>query len=284
LYNKSFENFKGAIGRDSANANQIISNYVTVKLLCAPIKAGVISIKRLGAIFACNVTFDVNIYSNESRDVPLYTIQVTSNAGRLTWSSVGEPIELPMYSENSEHLVYYFTYQNPGFAPKNNKFRCCGFNPTFNYTSPYFSKTVSDPRYRWYAYVNATSQTGNTLEAVNTCSGGFNDKAYGLLIDCEMKCSTADVLCYDLDFRHSSVALVLAHALRYKAGTILIQNILSSGRPNIYTLTGGERLMQENSRYKSEYANRVKWLVENIDLSATGCYECNKRFVKRSML
>lgn len=274
--------FQGNIGRDNAKTSTSINTYAAIKLLCNPLRGAVLRLKRIGAIFTGTGTFNVTVYNNLSTD-PITTIAVNAVNGQLKWTSLNDILELPLYSADVNYLEYYFVYESPGFLPRSNGFRCCSFMPNYNITNPSWRRT-NDQRYEWYQYVQATGVTGDTLDTIMADSYSFSDRAYGLMLDVEFKCNVRDMACYDTDFTNSNIPMVIAAAMRYKAGTILIQNILSAAKPNLYTMTGGERLMQENARYKKEYSARLDWLTQNMDLAKTGCVQCNPNLSKRSIL
>lgn len=130
------EPWQGIIGRDSIRATEAISNYAGVKILCAPVKSGVLRIKRIGTMFAGVGNLTLNVYNN-IQDAAVATLSVpTLNSDRVQWYTLPTPLELPMYDAQKEYVQYYFVYDNPGYNPKNNNFKCCTFNPSYNCHSP----------------------------------------------------------------------------------------------------------------------------------------------------
>lgn len=282
------KNFKGNIGRDESNNTETISNFAGLRMLFAPVKNGVFIIKRIGLYFNTTGTVDLQLFNNIDAAALQTFSGLNTEANRVKWNNLATPVSLPIYSTEKDYLEYFVLYGNPGFAPKNNKIKCgCGNQVariSFSCNSPVFDQTLTDERFTWNHWANITGVTGTTTDAIIAANAGFNDRAYGILIDGEIKCNMKDIACNDLDFDNSEVALVMAHALRYRAGQLLVDNILASGNINRYTMLDRERLYGQRSRYAKEYTSRIEWLKENMDWQGTGCLTCEPVMTKRSLL
>lgn len=272
-YKVSKEPWQGVIGRDSASGTEAISNYAGMKILCAPIKGGILKVKRIASFFAATGSINLSVYNN-LQDAPIasYTIP-TSTSSRPAWYNLPSTLELPMYDAQTQYVQYYFVYSNPGFNPRNNNFKCCSFNPSFSCTNPTFNR-VNDVRYQWYQYVNASGINGSTLEAAMADTNSLTDKAYGLLIDAELKCSIGSALCYDTDYKNSGVAATIARMLQYRGGQHLVEFIRAKNNPNMHSMTNSEQLVVLRNSYRKEYENRLGWLAQQKIITDTGCVVC----------
>ena len=267
------EPWQGIIGRDSIRATEVISNYAGVKILCAPVKSGVLRIKRIGTMFSGVGNLTLSVYNN-IQDAAVATLSVpTLNSDRVQWYTLPTPLELPMYDAQKEYVQYYFVYDNPGYNPKNNNFKCCSFNPSYNCHSPAFSN-VNDARYRWYAYVNASGINGSTINAVTADTTSMTDKAYGLLLDAELKCNIGNALCYDTDYQYSGIGKTISKMLQYRAGQHLVERIKATNKPSMYIMTASDQLVMLRNSYRKEYENRLGWLATQQIIADTGCVVC----------
>lgn len=286
-YKASRQKFDGNIGMTKdITGTETISDVNGLRILFAPIRNGVFIVKRIGLLFATTGTVDVALYNNVD-DAALDTFTgLLTEANKLKWNDV-TPFSLPMFDKTPDYLQYFFLYDNPGFLPRNNKLKCgCGESIkaiTFSCGNPHFDLKLNDARFTWNQWANITGVKGASVDAIRDANSPFIDRAYGLVIDGEMKCNMKDITCNDLDFDNSEIALALAYAIRYRAGQFLADNILASSNINRYTMLDRERLYGKKNSFAKEYGIRIDFLAENIDWSNTGCLSCNPRMVKRSM-
>ncbi len=287
-YKQSRKNFRGNIGRSDSNGNETIDNYAGLRILFAPVKNGVFIVKRIGLYFAQTGTVDLELFNNVESGAIESLPGLLTEAGKIKWNTLSTPLSLPMFDTTPDYLEYFFLYGNPGFAPKKNTIKCgCGEainNISFSCHNPQFNLALNDERFMWNQWANITGVQGTSTDAIIAANTGLTDKAYGILIDGEMKCNMKDITCNDVDYDNSENALAMAWAIRYRAGQFLVDNILSSANINRYTMLDRERLYGKRSNYAKEYGIRIEFLAENIDWQNTGCLSCNQRMVKRSLL
>jgi hypothetical protein len=278
----------GQTGRDRFNADYTIGAVAGQRYIFGNIKNGVWVIKRIAAIFNTSGTFDLKIYNNV-QDTALHTISLTSVANKVNWITLPETLYLPMYDAQTDYLEYFLVYDNPGFKPKDNGFKCCSTQLYFNCQVPQL-KSIGDARYQFHQWCNVTGINGSSVDSLKQQSVGFINHAMGLIVDGEMKCDTQAIACNDTDYTHSAIAKVKAFAIWYRAGAYLANAILSSQNVNRFTMLDREALYGKRNSYLKEYANRIEWLTDpDVDevkgaLLASGCVECMKRMFIGSML
>ncbi len=289
-WNESRTSFKGVIGRQEASANKTISQVAGLRFIFSNVKNGLFVINRIGTMFSQTGTITLNIYNNIS-DAPLYTISgLNTTANGKTWNTLNTPIELPMYSTETDYIEYYFVYSDPGFPPRENGLKCCSTNLYFNCLEPQLQLNISDMRYQFAKWCNVTGVTGADIDTLKGQNIAFTNCAYGLLVDSEMKCDSLSYACNDADFKHSQISLVMAYAIWFRAGVFLCDYILSSAQINRYTMLDRERLYAKKNSYMREYKDRITWLANpDVDivkrfLLDTGCVVCNSRMSMGSML
>ncbi len=277
--------FKGQIGKDKATANQAISNNAGLRFIFQPVRNGFFRVTRIGALFATTGNVELSIYDNVSDDT-LYSYTVPTVANKLTWYTLPQPIDLPMYSEQANYVQYFFLYDNPGFEPKNNIINCAsctGYKLGFGYDIPHAHKPTNDARLMFANWCNVTGVSGSSVDVIKNANTGFNDRGMGLVIDGSMSCQLNSIACNETDFMGSDIARVMAYAVWYKAGWIMADLILSSSNINRFTLQNREWYYERKSAYKREYEQRLVWLSDpTVDLVKnfllqTGCLECIKK-------
>lgn len=284
LHKVSRKPFNGVIGEQKHTSTLPISGYAGQRYVMLNIPAGLWRINQVGLAFNATETFTLYIYNN-LQSTALYTISgLVSEAGKVVFRTLAEPIELPMSNTRVPYLEYYFIYVNNGALPLDNKISCgCGgFYPGFSCTNPPFANigTVSDARNRWNEFCVVTGKTSNSISDFTDANMTYNDRCYGILLDCEMKCNIRDLVCADLDFEASEVAMAVADAVFYRGGEVLAEFIVSSGEPGRYTLLAKEHLWGKRNHYRKEHFDRIEWLANNMDLSRSGCITCNQRIHK----
>lgn len=281
--------FSGQVGKTSASVNYSIGNYAGQRYIFYPIKNGYWKITRIGVFFNTTGTVDISIYNNVE-DAAIHTFEnVPTVANKLTWYNLPEPVYLPMQNDAVDYLQYFVLYDNPGFNPKDNGFRCCGTTLNFNCAMP-ASHNLRDTEYQFTNWCNVTGVNGTDVDTIRESTTGFTDHAMGLVIDGSMSCNAQSIACNDTDFMYSAIPKVMAYAIWYRAGVFLINSILSSTNINRYVMLDREALYGKRNSYTKEYNNRLLWLTNpEVDevktfLLQTGCLECMKRFAVKSML
>jgi len=282
--------FTGEIGKSKATANYNIGNFAGHRYIFDSVKNGYWKITRIGLLFASTGTIDISIYNNVE-DGAIHTYEnVPTEANKLKWFTLPEPVYLPMYSTQVDFLQYFILYANPSFTPKDNSFRCCSMTLNFSCPVPILTPKENDAKYQFKKWCNVTGVNGSNVESIIDSNSGFTDHAMGLVVDGVMGCNAQSIACNDADFDHSNIAKVMAYAVWYRAGVFLINSILSSTNINRFTMLDREPLYGKRNHYSSEYNNRLMWLANpDVDevktfLLQTGCLECVKKMRISSML
>lgn len=283
-------NFKGQIGNDKFSAAYTIGNVAGHRYVMAPIKNGVFKISRLGVLFNNTGTVNISIYSN-LQDSALYTYNnVPTVAGKLTWYSLDAAIELPMYDAGKDYVEYFIVYDNPGFNPKANGFRCCSTTLSFSCSNPAFKNVNNDARFNYANWCEVTGVNGADIDTIRDATPSFNNNAMGLVVDGELRCNMRAIACNDLDFENGVIPKVIAYAVWYRACAYLAEAILSTGQLSRYTMLDRERLYGKRNEYRKAYNDRLDWLTNpDVDevktfLLDSGCVICDQRMFNRSTL
>jgi len=115
--------------------------YAGLRIRCADVVGGEITIGALGAAFNFTGTLDVLVYDNTGVKVAgPYTIDTLANTNRKTLIT---PLTLPMHIDGVDNAEYYFLYVNNGAGnnAKNVSVQCnCNkWKAVFNCDRPYWN-------------------------------------------------------------------------------------------------------------------------------------------------
>ncbi len=274
-YKQKRSEFNGIIG-DTKFKNSITlnSSFGGSRIYCANIISGVMNLKRIGLAFDTTAVFNVEIYNNVD-DSPIYTYEVESLQNKVKWFDLPVPINLPMNEDSGTNVEYYLVYSVTGKKPKDVRGGCgCGggiYKYYWDTTNPLFR---SYERGRWSEYIMYTGIQGDDI--ADRENWGTNEYLNGILLDASFTCKTSDLICKNIiDYESNEVALVMAYSVRYRAASLVVDNILSSGNINRYTMMDREALIIKRSNYLKEYQNRISYLADNINWKANDCLTCN---------
>lgn len=238
------------------------TSYAGVKLRSMQIKAGYMIIERIGILVNASVPVTVVVYSNENGGTLIYqSSPIAATANTLTWAAPATPIELPMFSYQTD-IKYYVMYALDGtYQPKENKKDCgCG--------------GVQRPYLR---YMDFEGIKGNDITNIENTFSSTGNVCNGIVLDVNLKCKASEIICSSerpLDFEDDSDSLGMAYAIRFRAAAILYEEVLSSTNLSRTTLVDREQMQANVTRWNEDYKNWINYLCGNINYSANGCYVC----------
>ena len=269
-------NWSGLIGSTTFNAsiNPLTSN-AGIKVTTNQLKGGVIIVKKIGVIVDSNVAVTVNAYSSKDGGTLVATYVINAIANTLTYATLSAPLELPTFSYDAQNLSYYFLIDltPANFLPKNNKKDCgCG--------------GVSKPYKSWFDFVGVK---GNAIPDISLYQQSTSNEINGLVLDVEAKCKSSEIICSEerpLDFNDSGYDMQIAYAIRFKAGEILIEDMLASGNINRFTMLDRERLWGKRNHYRKLYDEWVTYLCASPKIDNNYCLVCrnDNGLLKRTIL
>lgn len=247
--------FSGVAG-EYFDANMIINKkaYAAAVMQFASVAGGYIRIKRIGTKFDTTGTINVGMYSMHD-DITLLTMSLDTEAGKIKWNNVDITID-DLSMVNGVNRRYYFTYQS-AYKPYNTASSCgCGTGkPIWSSVNPCYS-FMQNSSYGWASFMMLGGGTGDSLSTINAWN--LSKETYGLVFDIEIGCKSEKTICKDVfDFQSDPYAITIAHAVRFKAGELVMMHIRSKANPNYYSLVIPEMMEELQSRYRTEYENRI---------------------------
>jgi hypothetical protein len=262
---KSRKNYVGQIGRMSFAQTLAASNNLQgLRLRPVDYSDAVIIISRIMIIINTSATFPVSLYkvpykSSMGELVQFWNVTTTANAFATVMTDPG--IRLPL-TENGGLVEYWLVWDRSaagGALPKDNKLACgtC--------------EKANGPATGEYLQINGVDFSDlNNLQNALT-----DDNAHGLILDVTLKCDSEQLFCNQYK-EDDAVAVTMAHAVRFKAGELLIEDVLKSPDLNRYTTMDKERLWGKRNHFRAEYQGRIDYLAEAIDITASNCYVCRE--------
>ena len=276
-YQLKYRPYTGVIGRIKHDKDLNITNtYAGIIMKCNPVKSGELVINAIGTLFNFTGTVDVTIYDNLNTNHGTYTLTTTEDT--FVINTLPTPLTLPLYSDYTDELEYYFIYTVGANQPRNNDLSCnCGtFKPVYSLKFPYYTKK-KPPEYGWANYVMVGGVVTDDLDFMNADLSG-SDELNGLTLTVELRCKVGETLCKDeLDFVGDPIAGAIAHAVLYRAAFHLADMIITTGEINRQSLMNREQLVEYQKEWLEKYNEMILYIVDNIDISKSDCIECRDR-------
>jgi len=255
--------YKGFIGETNFNSTlNLTETSAGVALRPYEIVGGYFELKRIGLMFNATGPITIKVYSNEDLDNEIASYNMTTAANSLQFVTLTPSLKLPLFSTKVSNLEYFIVYELDGsLMPKNNKSDCgCG-------------KSTSAVTYKnWLTIHGIKGSTSGPLTNYQT-----SKELNGLVLDGVFTCDKTRLICsdeYPLDFESDERAMDYAYAIRYKAGMMLVQQILDSANINRYTIMGREALYGKRNSYEKKYQEYIAYLCENTEITNTDCLVC----------
>ena len=262
-YKKDKSNFIGQIGRMSYATSLGISRpWQGMQITPHTAGDGVITLNRMFIVLNGAATVTVKILrvivgSVMGEEVASYPVTTTAN-NYIPVDIGPNPIKFPlMYNGNAvEYYAVYDLSGAPGVQPKDTGINCS----TCNGGIQPFSDFVT--------------VRGVQFNDTNTLNDKITDAfSHGLVLDVEIRCDNEQLICreYNAD---DAVAVVLAYCVYFKAGELLIEEVLKQPDISRYTMMDKERLWGKRNHYRAEYEQRMLYLSTSINVTDSNCYVC----------
>jgi hypothetical protein len=257
--------FKGGIGNAKWYMNKpFIQNYGGVLFRSQNVKSGTLKINKIGTIFSDTGTITLFIYNNLNELIDTLTLNKTANLHTQNIVS----IDLPLHSDYTENLIYYFVYAKTDGIPKNNDYSCaCGRH--------------THRKYDWENWISVSGFEDNDLDFMeNEIIGYESPYMNGLTFEVEFRCAIGDVFCkdgWDIDYTGDPIAASIAHYIWYKAAEYCLRKIMTSTDINRPTMMQGEMMEKFMIDYKTKAEEMMIYIVTNANLGKTDCIKCKNK-------
>lgn len=286
----------GSDKRISGDRHPLTSTYHGMTIQTAKVKGGIFKLVAIGTAFkpdSLPATIEVNVYDRESiASAPLATYLVPCVANKQTWYTLPTPLELSMTELGMENPRFHVLFQPvAGMKAMNTLIscQCGGFDPYWNTDNPQYHSTQQKNGMLWAEWCMAGGVRGNTLEDRDLWTP--LNATNGLMLRVQFECDEGSTYCSDApNYVTDPVQKVIAHSVRYKAGAMIIQDLLSSTAINQYTMTAGEQLLANRNSYNKAYTDRVTGYLcptlsqkENVNRYGD-CRRCKDTGLRRGLI
>lgn len=264
--------FTGRIGKvkRSATLNLTAGNYYGIVIRCDDIVSGEIILGDVATMFDTTGVISLLVYDNLNTLHGTYALNTV--ADNMEANDIAD-LTLPMHSDYVENLEYYFIYLYGTNTPYDNAF----YNACQSFCADP-CKSISSQSNKQFGYGNYSSASGVTLTGIADLSDVSlvsDNRAFGLSLGLKMRCKVEEIWCYDeMDYVGNAVDMAVAKAVRLKATSNLIRDIAVSNNLNFETMIDGETLGDLDERFMAEYAEMIEFIVNNISVERTDCFEC----------
>jgi hypothetical protein len=258
-------NYSGILGQQAFNSTLSFSETTAGQVLkVGHILGAYVKIKKIGLILNTSTSVQVKVYNNdENTTTPIATYTINAVGNTVSNATLATPLELPLWSNNVSNLEYYFVYTVSGFMPKNNSHGCvpCG---------------TGEKNPKWKNWLNVQGIRGNTTDYASFTT--YNE-LMGLILTADLYCNSDRLICsdeYPLNFKTDGYAMKIAETIRYKAGALLCDAILSSSEINRYTMLDRDSLYGKRNYFRKKAEDQIAWLCSNTPYINNDCFVCKK--------
>jgi hypothetical protein len=285
---------------DDKNATRtgikLLRNYHGFTLQTAKVKGGHFKVTAIATAFKGTVpaTIAVNVYERtENSDDPLQSYTLNCTSGKVVWNDLPVPLELSMSELGTSNPRYWFVYEpTEGLQAMNTEISCgCGgFKPTWDLRNPQYMSRQQHNGKIWAEWCMAAGTKGDSL--ADRSEWTVENPSMGIMLRVQFACDIVSSFCADVpNYAFDPIQKVIAHAGRFRAGAILLQDILTSTKINRYTMTAGDQLEKLRDQYDKEFRDRVleylcPTLSENGNINRFGdCRRClDRQGLRRGLL
>ncbi|WP_313418825.1 hypothetical protein [Sphingobacterium multivorum] len=258
-FTQKFEKFDGRIGKtEHLRTLSYLPKYAGLKLKPLLIRGSSIKISSIGLIWGSETTVSLSIYKcyGKGYDLDLIkTIEIQTLANIQSLHTLDELLELPLADDRNLPIQYYFLYDtsSSGF-PRDNKATCtCGGMERILKT-----------------YLSLGGVQADSMDGINLSNEYV--QANGIYLNAKIDCTSKAAICNLLALDESNT---IAHAIAYKAQEFLIEDVMSSGRVNRFTMLSNEHMWGKRNHFRKEFDNRIMWLSQTYPyIKINDCVEC----------
>lgn len=268
---KRLQGYNGTIGQNNLmNKHKLKSDTASYGLQINPVFGGnsLMTIRTINLFLAENGTANVLVYRKDvfGNDEIIYNEQITIVGSKVNTIRIDENdglSNLPLRNQDGKY-VYYVVVLGADNIPFKNKISCnCGNS------EKELKKIVSIKGVQ----INSDEE----ITEDNTFS-------YGISIGASIQCDNNLWLC-DAIANDPVGSKIIPYAIRFKAGEIMMQKILSSEKLSYLTLLSREQMYGKREHFRKEYESRIIYLAskEGLDISKNECFECNPFMTKTTI-
>jgi hypothetical protein len=261
--------YTGVIGSTKSTSILTETGKSGLRILCKPIKDAELILSGVTLTFSQTGQVRLYLASNYSDDIVDLGLQNTV-ANKPTRNDFGTALSLPLYDDGIEDMVEYYLYHENTIAPRDTKIDCA------TCVQFYFDQTK--PLFKQHSYKQYLNVAGYTGEIADLTHKGYNSSK-GIQLHVDIRCNTHKAICNgSLDFLRNPMAMSYATAIQYKAGSVIVWDLIRSPKLNRVLMGDIEFFREAASYYERKYNDMIKYISKNMPIQSD-CF-CETGFTK----
>lgn len=266
-YEKNRNTYMGQIGRLSyAQTLPVSRRWQFVRIRPNDISDAVMILSKVTVIINEARTFNIRLFKvpyNSVMGEQIAAWPVTTTAHAYQSVILPTPLKMAFY-ENGQQYEYYFAFDRDEdggtMMPKDTKIECA--------TCP-----SSQQKIGLNEFVNIY---GGEIDDINNLQNpNLDSYSHGLILDVAIKCDNEKLFCREYN-EDDAIAVAMSRAVWFKAGELLIEDVLKQPDVNRYTTMAREYLWGKRNHFRAEYESRINYMAAVIDVTASNCYVCRE--------
>lgn len=267
-YFKPIPGFSGVIGGTSWTKAITESGKSGIRVLCRDVNDAEMVLKGINAYFKETGALTLKVASNYSDEIKEFQIETKANKRKYndlrTTEEESEPINLsfPLSSDIIPGCVEYYIYHENEVAPLNTKISCatCG---TFRFNA----KRPDFKRHGYKSFANIAGFNTKNIDTMSPENGSVYNRGIQPILD--IKCRTDKVICRDgINFETNPMAMSYAIAIQYKAGSVLVWNMLRNPKLNRVLMEQTDDVREAASYYERKYNDMLKYIAKHMEVDS----------------
>lgn len=254
--------YLGTIGRMSFATTLAVNKPIQgLRIVPKTYSDATVTINRINIIVNDTAILDVEVWkapkgSAVGERVKQYPVSVNANAYSAV--AMDAPLVLPLM-ELGREIEYWVVYQRLGTMPKDTKIEC--------------STCESAAKASLYEFVDTYGVELDSIMALNEKK--TDSFSHGIILDVDVRCESQRLVCREYD-ENEAISIAMSRAVWYKAGELLIEDVIKQPDVNRYTTQSREYLWGKRNHFRAEYEARVKYMGAAIDVTQSNCYVCKE--------
>lgn len=266
-YEKNKNTFMGQIGRMSyAQTLPVSRRWQFVRIRPIDVSDAVMILSKVTVIINEARTFNIRLFKvacNSVMGEQIAAWPVTTTANAYQSVILTTPLKIAFY-ENGQQYEYYFAYDRDEdggtMQPKDTKIECA--------TCPSSQQKIGLNEF-------VTIYGGEIDDINNLQNPNLDSFSHGLILDVAIKCDNEKLFCREYN-EDDAIAVAMSYAVWFKAGELLIEDVLKQPDVNRYTTMAREYLWGKRNHFRTEYESRINYMSAVIDVTASNCYVCRE--------
>lgn len=271
-YSRKESDFVGVLGsRSHSKTVNVLGDYIALKIRPENNSDGVLSIKSVGIAFDTTATFDAVIYRYYTETEMIETVDtiegLSSTANAYVENTLEQAIKLPLAIQGEGRIEYFVVVPRVNdLKPRNNGTSCgCGRKER-----------------KLLSMIQFWGVQGSDLQNIGNWSSNSN-YVNGIVLNAEIRCDAEAFVC-KMNENDLGWSKYLAQAILFKSAWKLHKEILSSNELTQAVLMDRETVEKNMGEFDTEYWQRIRYLIQNMNMDLTSCYSCNDKKLKVSQI